>query len=529
MLSGLSSLTPPDLSIIQVLPQPDGVILVAKPRQRSSLCPHCGYRSGRVHSHYMRRLSDLPWQGNHVEIHFHARRLRCGNSQCPQQIFTERLPETVQPGARRTKRLRQSLLAIGFAVGGAPGARLSRRLAMPVSGDTLLRIVRTAEFEPSAPPRLVGIDDWAWRKGQRYGTIICDLERNRVIELLPDRNADTVASWLEHHPGIEIIARDRAGLYADGARRGAPDAIQVADRWHLLQNLGEALRLALGRHRKDVRAAGKAWIAEMEGGHAVTPQRPASTKRDEGRTAGRSQRHALYLEMLRLRQSGLSPRNIAPRVGMSVRTVERWLAAGGAPEHRRRASRHNLVDPFRDYLMQRWQEGERSGMQLWNEIRNLGFTGSRSTFYRWIAARNQRTTNVGMVAQLRPPSRRACAWLLSKEPTALDDRTQRFLSHLFKRAPPLLTASQLARRFAALIRGDDDTDLNQWIADATSTELDVLAKGIGRDIAAVRAAITHPWSTSPVEGRINRLKTLKRQMYGRAGYQLLRSRLLAAA
>ncbi|WP_292386999.1 transposase [Mesorhizobium sp.] len=134
---------------------------------------------------------------------------------------------------------------------------------MPVSGDTLLRMIRAAGFEPPDAPRVVGIDDWACRKGQRYGTIICDLERNRVLDLLPDRNANTVASWMKRHPGIEVIARDRAGLYADGARRGAPDATQVADRWHLLQNLGEALRLALGRHRKAVSAAGKAMMAEM--------------------------------------------------------------------------------------------------------------------------------------------------------------------------------------------------------------------------------------------------------------------------
>ncbi|MDF0522201.1 ISL3 family transposase [Bradyrhizobium yuanmingense] len=193
----------------------------------------------------MRRLSDLPWQGRVVEIRLHARRFRCANSQCSRRIFTERLPETVRPKARRTSRLSESQLAIGFAVGGEPDARLSRRLAMPASGDTLLRMIRAAEFSSPGAPRVIGIDDWAWRKGLRYGTIICDLERNRVIDVLPDRNADTVASWLGRHPGIEVIARDRAGIHSEGARRGAPDAIQVADRFHLLQNLGEALRLVL--------------------------------------------------------------------------------------------------------------------------------------------------------------------------------------------------------------------------------------------------------------------------------------------
>ncbi|WP_210211904.1 ISL3 family transposase [Mesorhizobium sp. M1B.F.Ca.ET.045.04.1.1] len=277
MLHAFRSLVSTELSIVQFPPRADKVVLVARPKATESCCPSCGCRTGRVHSHYMRRVADLPWQGRVVEIRLHARRFRCADPQCGQRIFTERLPETVQPRARRTARLGESHLAIGFAVGGESGSRLSRKLAMPVSGDTLLRMIRAAGFEPPAAPRVVGIDDWAWRKGQRYGTIICDLERNRVLDLLPDRNANTVASWLKRHPGIEVIARDRAGVYADGARRDAPDATQVADRWHLLQNLGEALRLALGRHRKAVSAAGKAMMAEMSGDDDANPEPSVET------------------------------------------------------------------------------------------------------------------------------------------------------------------------------------------------------------------------------------------------------------
>jgi transposase len=531
VLHAFRSLISPELSIVQILPQADRVVLVARPKATESRCPSCGRRTRRVHSHYVRRFADLPWHGQVVEIRLHARRFRCADPQCRQRIFTERLPETVQPKARRTVRLDKSQLAIGLAMGGEPGSRLSRKLAMPVSGDTLLRMICATGLEPPEAPRVVGIDDWAWRKGQRYGTIICDLERNRVLDLLPDRNADTVASWLERHPGIEVVARDRAGVYADGARRGAPQAMQVAGRWHLLQNLGEGLRLAVGRHRKAVSAAGKATIAEMAGNDDARPESSvdASTKLDDLRRSRRSQRRELYAEIFQLGVSGMSPRQIAPRIGMSVRTVERWLAAGGEPEHRRLPSRSVLIDPFQEYLEQRWQQGHRNGSQLWTGIKVRGFEGSKATVYRWAAARKARSSTAPPNSRWRPPSRRNCAWLLSEDPKPLDEQTERFLHHLHENAPQLLIAGELGRRFAAMIRGDDDAGLDLWIADAMNSELASLAAGLHRDLEAVRAAITQPWSTSPVEGQINRLKTIKRQMYGRAGYPLLRKRLLAAA
>lgn len=156
-----------ELSIVQVLPQADRVVLVARPTAEETCCPCCGLRTGRVHSHYERRLADLPLHGRMVEVQLQARRFRCGNRNCPRKIFTERMPETVLPNARRTARLGEHHLAIGFAAGGEPGSRLSQKLGMPVSGDTLLRMVRGAASEPIEAPRVVGIDDWAWRKGQR--------------------------------------------------------------------------------------------------------------------------------------------------------------------------------------------------------------------------------------------------------------------------------------------------------------------------------------------------------------------------
>jgi transposase len=520
-----------ELSIVQILPQADRVVLVARPTAKETCCPYCGSRTGHVHSHYQRRLADLPWHGRVVEVQLQARRLRCVNPGCPRKIFTERLPETVLPKARRTTRLYEHHLAIGFAAGGEPGSRLSKKLGMPVSGDTLLRMVRVAACEPISAPRVVGIDDWAWRKGQRYGTIICDLERNRVLDLLPDRNADTLASWLGRYPGIEVIARDRAGVYAEGARRGAPNAAQVADRFHLLQNLGHVLRLIVDRNRVAVNAAGKAMFAEtVSHDDAEKAAVNAPTGLERLRQGRRDQRRERHEEIRRLHQAGMSPRQIAPRLGLSVRTVERWLAAGGEPEHRRPETPSTTIEPFRQYLGKRWQEGQHNGAQLWEEIKGMGFRGGRATVYRWTAKRKEQPNSTPEPALRRMPSRRECAWFLSQRAASLDERAGRYLRYLYDHAPKLEIAAKLARRFAALIRGDDDSDdLERWIADARDSELATFAAGIERDIEAVKAALTEPWSTSPVEGQINRLKMIKRQMYGRSGYRLLKSKVLARA
>jgi transposase len=500
----------------------DKITLLVEPVQDASSCPGCGQTSHRIHSHYQRDLADLPWNGRIVKLRLRARRFRCSEPECETSIFTERVSEAVRPGARRSLRLADSQLAIGLAAGGEPGSRLARKLAMPVSGDTILRLVRAAHLDPPVPPRVVGIDDWAWRRGTRYGTIIVDLERNRVIDLLPDRSAGSVATWLKRHPGIEIIARDRAGVYADGARHGAPGALQIADRWHLLSNLGDALRNILGKHRKAVNVANQLVLAGKDPvGPSARPQALAMLRADR-----RNARKETFAEILRLRERGLTPSHIAPIVGMETRAVQRWLAAGGEPEHTRPLARTSLIDPFHDYLFQRWQEGCRVGRQLLEEIRARGYRGGHATLFRHLAI--WRDGPIGRPSW-KPLSRRRCAWLLSRDPNDLDAESRLFLGHLKEHAPQAVQAGILARQFAKIINGDDAEQLDPWLVAAEASELNTLAKGIRRDIDAVRAAITEPWTTSPVEGQINRVKAIKRQMYGRAKYLLLKQRVLIAA
>ena len=523
---------------MQVLSALDRITILTVPKLSQSACPLCSGVSRQIHSHYNRILADLPWQGHAVRIQVRARRFRCAQSGCPRRIFTERLPAVALPWARRTRRLGSIQRHIGFALGGEPGSRLAARLSMPLSSDTLLRLIRTAELELHPPPRVAGIDDWSWRRGQRYGTIICDLERRRVIDILPERSTEVVAAWLRQHPGVEVIARDRAGAYAEGARQGAPNAIQVADRWHLLRNLGDAVQGAVDRHRSVVVQAART-VAQTQNAEQVAkaPLAPYSTKETQERAKRQVYRSARYEELHRLHLSGLSAEAITPALGMSATVVRRWLKAGGPPVHSKPAQPRPL-DAHVAVLDRRWRAGCRNATRLWQELREQGFAGNRGPVARWVAQRRRedpppQAGEVQRAAAWPPPSSRRCARLLSMPAAELAAPESAFLTHLAQIAPGLARAGELAGSFAALIRNaPDETNrsaLEAWLTSAKGTMLDGFVRGIERDRDAVLAGLVEPWSTGPVEGQINRLKLLKRTMYGRAKYDLLRHRVLAAA
>lgn len=512
-----------------------GITVIVRARRPAACCPDCGQPTQRIHSHYTRRLRDLPWQGLDVTVILHTRRWRCATPQCPRRVFTERLPGVAAPHSRRTTRLGRLVLAFGVAVGGRPGARLLAEVGVAVSGDTLRRAVAAVPLPAAPSPRILGVDDWSLRKGHTYGTILVDLERHRPVDLLPDRSAATFAAWLAAHPGAAVICRDRGGAYADGARQGAPDAVQVADRWHLLANLGEALERAVMAQRASLPPVPVAAPPPPES--ALAPPVSAHEQERQARHARREER---YREVQRLHAQGLGYRQIAHRLGLHRATVRKYVAAPACPLPAPRRGRRRGIDPFVPYLRERWAAGERRVTALWQELRERGYAGSYQRVAVAVAPWRDGPARTGRRPRhlgppepaVRRPAPRQAAWWLGRPDDDLTDGQRGALAALLAAQPTLAEARTLALEFARLVRERDGAALAPWLVAAEASGVAALrgfAEGLRRDEAAVQAALDHAWSSGQVEGQVNRLKLVKRAMFGRAGFAFLRQRFLLAA
>ena len=372
----------PSLTFEQLTATEEGIIVLVSLTTKTGCCPDCRTCSSRVHSHYQRTLKDLPSSGLPVHLRLHVRRFFCDNPSCWRKTFAEAVPDVAARYARKTVRLTDLLKHLGFALGGEQGSRIADVLQVACSADTFLRLIRRTKLSTHATPTHLGVDDWAFCRNVSYGTILVDLQDHQVVDLLADRSASSLESWLKSHPGVELISRDRSGDYATGASRGAPQAVQVADRFHLQKNLSETLERIFHRHREALQQIRVAGAASSSVPIATPIPRP---ERQGQREQARSKRMQRYEAVRQLYLQGISLSEIARRFHMGRMTVQKFAYADTYPETAASRVKAGMLHPYEAYLRERWQQGSRNGAQLYREVVTMGYPGKRKQVARLVA------------------------------------------------------------------------------------------------------------------------------------------------
>src|SRR6266568_1316873 len=536
-MEGTSLLQLPEGMLIeQIHITENGVVIEVVATHPTSCCPLCSQMSSSIQSHYRRVLRDAPCAGRRVQLVLTARKFYCRNALCERKVFTERLPTFVEPWARMTIRHCQQLTSIGLATCGKGGTRLAARLGVQTTRQTILRRIMALPDVAMGSVVFLGIDDFAFRRGFRFGTILVNLESHQVIDLLPDRQAETSAQWMRHHPDITVVSRDRGSEYAKAAMLGAPQATQCADRFPIVKNLTEATQLILARCQEEIATASK---SEESCQHSSTkrvisveewrPKEPAHV--EKARLARRAGRHTRYEQVVALREQAMTAKEIAHRLDLSDRTVQRWLAAETFPEAKKRRKRQSCFDSFAPYILKRWREGERKGITLCREIKEQGYTGSERTVYRYLEVLKQAEVQSASLHRLQKFSANTAVWLFVRDPKKLDEIERQYLAALCQASLTLKRAYDLIQDFLSMVHKREGARLDAWLAQATESgiaELQSFASGIEKDKDAVKAGLTWSINNGMVEGHVTKLKLIKRQGYGRAGFQLLRKRVLYA-
>ena len=511
-----------DVELEQLVVSPELLVVEAAARGMPPRCPDCATLGKRVHSSYWRTLGERPAIGRKLAIRLRVRRYFCDRKRCDRLTFVEQVPGLSEPYRRSSLGLKQWLRAVAAELGGRAGERLCRTLNLRVGRTRLLELLEAPEV-PARAPRVLGVDEFAFRRGRTYGTMLVDIEAGTVVDVLPDRTSETFAAWLREHPGVEVVCRDRATAYTKAVKEAAPDAIEVADRWHLLQSLSKAVEKACHQHRTCLRKQ-----AEQD----EPPQAPAVVLPMPmlPRTPTIQRTRERYADVHRLVDRGWTVSAIARHLQLDRKTVRRFrdtpldeLLASAKDFGVRR--RDQLV-PFLPYLHARFAAGITSGLRLFEEIGERGYQGGYSTLTAYL-----RRLHEGTVEPVRadlPSPRRITSWIMRPR-DALTAREEDRLQDVKIACPDIARACDLARSFHDLLTHRRGHLLPEWIRQAEQdapASVRSFAGFLRQDLDAVTAGLTLEWSSGKVEGHVNKIKMLKRAMFGRASFRLLRIRIL---
>ncbi|HGD9222646.1 TPA: ISL3 family transposase, partial [Escherichia coli] len=500
----------------------DGITLHLHGKRKTAQCPECSKRSDSVHSSRQRRIQHLPCSGQTLWLVFSVRHWYCRNPVCSRKIFAESLAPFAGSHQQSSQALQNLQRQLGLIAGGEAGKRAATAVGLRCSADTLLRrVINTPGTKQSGAPH-VGIDEWAWHRGHRYGTLIVNLDTHRPLVLLPGRDQRTLATWFRKYPEIQVVSRDRSGVYATAAREGAPQARQVVDRWHLLKNIGDALERMMYRHIPLIRLV----ASELSPKKSPEPELSvpaASLRRPERlKQQTRKKRHQRWTEVMALHNKGCSFREISRITGLSRVTVSRWVRSGTFPEMSTRPPKRGLLDPWREWLKEQRESGNYNASRIWREMVARGFTGSetivRDAVAKWRKDWIPQVTTAARLPSVSRVSRWLMPWRIIR---GEENYASRFISLMCEKEPELKIAQQLVLEFYRILKTQNKSQLSSWftrVHESGSAELRRVAAGMEADAAAICEAISSRWSNGVVEGHVNRLKMLKRQMYGRAGF-----------
>jgi transposase len=525
------------LKLLHVCAGGESITLAARTTSAKARCPVCGALSQRVHSRYVRTLADLPWQGIPVSIRLHVRRFFCDAASCKRTIFTERLPGVIAHYARQTERLDELFTHVSFALGGEAGARLLGELGVRVSGDTLLEHNRRTSLGESRTPRVLSVDDFSFRRGYKWGTVLVDLERHALVDILPDRSSETFARWLSGHPGVEVVSRDRGGEYADAVRKAAPGVIQVADRFHLIKNLGDVVLRVFKRRTERLQSI------PAPGPHHLQLTR-LRLDREASRQQTKAQMRSLFRSIQALRRAGMNKSAIARFLGVHRHTVQKYSALESAPQRKPRVRKASALAPYEDYILKRFTHGCHNATQIHKEISEQGYPGVYNNVARVIQYL-KRCKREGKPLPDSPPGLSAAQakGILITRPEKRTEQQALTIERMKMVDRHVGKCSHLFEEFAGLFRERDDyaepngddrarAALGRWMEEARESEIpeiEAFAAKLFQDMDAVVAAMVWPYSQGQTEGRVNKLKLIKRSMYGRGKFDLLRQRVLYAA